>query len=231
MYFKMTSEKTESQTGEVADFANLIKSIFGFRKKIILLGGIGLFFGVLIAFTTPKEYQSSSFVLLESEGASSSMGQFGALAGFAGINMGQFQNGQIALTPEIFPDVIQSRDFLGEIAKQEFQFVTKNDQESSLEEYYYQERPSNVVKKTLNFILSIPSIISSWFEAPPPLPENFSSQQVPQLDETSYLNLSNKELYAIGELKKRIEIEQKGNIFRLSVSMPEPLIAAYKAPC
>jgi uncharacterized protein involved in exopolysaccharide biosynthesis len=222
----MTSEKPESQSSEVIDFANLIKSIFRFKKTIFLSGAIGLFLGVLIAFTTPKEYQSSSYVLLESDSGASQMGQLGAIAGLAGINMGQFQNGKLALTPEIFPDVIQSRDFLGEIAKQDFEFVTKDHQVITLEDYYYEERPSNLVKKTLNFVLSIPAIISSWFEAPIPLPATITNSSEGETKQPNYLNLTSKEIFAIGELKKRIEIEQKNNMIRLNVMMPEPLIAA-----
>ncbi|WP_332910185.1 hypothetical protein [Algoriphagus boritolerans] len=40
------------------------------------------------------------------------------------------------------------------------------------------------------------------------------------------MRLTSQELFAIGELKKRILIEQKGKLIRLNVSMPEPLIAA-----
>lgn len=222
----MVSEKAENQPNELIDFPALIRAIFEFKKTIFLIGAIGLFLGILVAFTTPKEYQSSSYVLLESDSGSSQMGQLGAIAGLAGINMGQFQNGQLALTPEIFPDVIRSRDFLGEIAKEDFEFVTKDNQIISLENYYYEERPSNLVKKTLNFILSIPAVISSWFEAPVPLPDTIYDGQNKDTDEPSYINLTGKEIYAIGELKKRIEIEQKNNMIRLNVMMPEPLIAA-----
>lgn len=212
--------------GESIDFAALIRSVFEFKRTILIAGAVGLFLGVLIAFTTPKEYLSTSFVLLESESGSSQMGQFGALAGLAGINMAQFQNGQMALTPEIFPDVIQSRDFLGEIAKEGFMFVTRDNQTITLEDYYYEERPSNVVKRILNYILSIPGTISSWFEAPVPMPDIIANGRKTDTEKPNYLNLTAKEMYVIGELKKRIEIEQKNNMIRLNVMMPEPLIAA-----
>jgi uncharacterized protein involved in exopolysaccharide biosynthesis len=222
----MVQENFKKQSNELVDIAELIRSILELKKIIFIGGAVGLFLGILIAFTTPKEYQSSSFVLLESDGGSSSLGQFGAMAGLVGVNMSQFQKSESALSSEIFPDVIQSRDFLGKIAKERFNFVTKEGKQVSLEDYYYEERPSNVVKKTLSFIISIPAIFVSWFESPVPLPSNATAVQGENQEEPAFLTLSSKEIYAIGELKKRIEIEQKGNIFRLSVSMPEPVIAA-----
>lgn len=206
------------------DYIGLIQGTFDNKKVLIRMGVIGFFFGILIAFTTPKEYQASSYILLESDGsATSSMGQLGALAGLAGINMSQLQGGQMSLTSDIFPDVIQSRDFLLAIAKEEFIFESKGATKQSLEEYYFEERPSNIVKKTLNFIIGIPSMIIGWFSSPDPIPTDLP---VSEEGEMEYLNLSGKEIFAAGELKKRILIEQKGKMIRLNVSMPEPLIAA-----
>lgn len=206
------------------DYIRLIRGTFDNKKVLLRLGLIGFFLGILVAFTTPKEYQASSNILLESDGAvTSSMGQLGALAGLAGINMSQLQGGQMSLTSDIFPDVIQSRDFLLAIAKEEFVFESKGGAKLSLEEYYFEERPSNIVKKTLNFILGIPSMIIGWFSSPDPIPTDFPDSEEGEMD---YLNLSGKEIFAVGELKKRILIEQKGKMIRLNVSMPEPLIAA-----
>jgi uncharacterized protein involved in exopolysaccharide biosynthesis len=205
------------------NYLALIQLIFSKKRSLLTFALVGLILGVLIAFTSPKEYQSSSYILLESESTGSSLGQMGALAGLAGINMSQLQTGQMALTSEIFPDVIHSRDFLREIAKEEFKFESKAGEVQTLGNYYYQERPSNLVKKTLNFIINFPGMVSGWFAKPDPLPSNLAESVELQSD---YLNLTSQEIFAIGELKKRILIEQKGKMIRLNVSMPEPLIAA-----
>lgn len=205
------------------DYIGLIEAIFRERKTLVRFGVLGLVLGMLIAFTTPKEYESSSYLLLESDGAAGNMGQFGALAGLAGINLSQMQNGQMSLTSDIFPDVIQSRDFLLAIGKEEFVFESKNQETQSLEDYYFEEQPSNIVKRTLNFLLGIPSMIIGWFSSPDPMP---AMAEAMESEELGYVNLSNKELFAIGELKKRIVVEEKGKMVRINVMMPEPLIAA-----
>lgn len=219
------NQKAGSAGGPTLDYFKLIQATFNNRGTLIKMGSLGLLLGVLIAFTTPKEYQSSSYILLESDGSpTSSMGQLGALAGLAGINMSQLQGGQMSLTSDIFPDVIQSRDFLLAIGKEEFIFESKEGIKQTLEEYYFEEKPSNIVKKTLNFVFGIPYMITGWFSSPDPLPTDFgtSAKEI----EKDYLNLSGKEIFAVGELKKRILIEQKGKMIRLNVSMPEPVIAA-----
>jgi len=214
---------SENNLTETMNYISLLQSTFKDKRRLIIFGTIGLGVGILIAFTTPKEYQSSSYLLLESEGSGSPMGQMGALAGLAGINMSQLQSGQMALTSEIFPDVIQSRDFLREISKEQFKFESKAGEILSLEDYYFQERPSNIVKKALRFIVNIPAMIDGWFSKPDPKPSDLGQVAEVQND---YLNLTSKEIFAVGELKKRIEIEEKDKLVRLNVSMPEPVIAA-----
>lgn len=220
----MSDQKKVSNSSNNMDYLSLIKEIFQRKRNLKIAVGIALFFGLLIAFTTPKEYQSTSFFLVESEANSNSIGQFGALAGLAGINASQFQSGQIALTSDIFPDVIQSRDFLNSIGKEKFAFETKENVSQSLADYYYEERPENIVSKTINFILRIPSSIIAWFSTSSPDPISSINNQTVELED--YLRLSSKELYAINQLKKRILIDQKGKTIRLTVNMPEPLISA-----
>lgn len=215
----------QDQGHETLDYLQLVKLIFDSKKNLLLGAGVGLFLGVLIAFTTPKEYQASSYILLESDNAQSSLGQLGAFAGLAGINMSQLQSGQMALTPDIFPDVIQSRDFLLEISKQKFRFESKSGELISLKDYYYEEQPANLVKKVLLFIIGIPSLVTNWFESPDPVPSDLPLVGE-KAKEPDYLSLTGEELYSIGELKKRILIEQKGKMIRLNVLMPEPVIAA-----
>jgi uncharacterized protein involved in exopolysaccharide biosynthesis len=221
----MNTGTTQDQGQTTLDYLRLIKLLFESKKTLLMGAGAGLFLGILIAFTTPKEYQASSYILLESDNAQSSLGQLSAFAGLAGINMSQLQSGQMTLTSDIFPDVIQSRDFLLDISNQKFRFESKSGEIVSLKDYYYEEKPGNLVKKTLNFVLGLPSLVTSWFESPDPIPANLP-EAGEKGKEPEYLSLSGQELYSIGELKKRIIIEQKGKMIRLNVLMPEPVIAA-----
>lgn len=218
----------ESNQGKVSkmdsfNYLPLLKSLFEKKEVIILFSLIGLAIGLLIAFTSPKEYNSSSYILLESGGSNNSLGRIGSLAGLAGISMPEFQSGQMALTSEIFPEVIYSRDFLIDISKQKFEFKTKESKLISLEDYYSEENLENIVTRLLSYIRNIPSIILEALSKDDILTTEFNKDL--QID-SDYVILSGKELFAASVLKKKIIIEQNGKLVRLSVLMPEPLISA-----
>jgi len=210
------------QNKSVIDYLDLIKRIFRDKRTLLKFAGAGLFLGVLIAFTTPKEYESTSFVILEADSGNQGLGQMGAFAGMAGINLPQLQGDQLSLSSELFPEVIQSRDFTLEIMKIPFFFETKG-KEMTLEDYYFEEQPANVIQKTINFIISIPSriigLFSSSKEVEPSIPKA-------ETLENSYVNVTGKEMYVVGELRKRIKIDQKAKVIELKTSMPEALVSA-----
>lgn len=219
----MVNNSRTNPSSDTISYLELLQEILNKKNNLLGFAGVGLVLGLLIVFTTPKEYQSSSFILLEPEGNVNSFGQMGTLAGLAGINISQLPTSQMALTSDIFPDVIHSRDFLIEISKEEFKFESKSGQIQTLGDYYFKERPGNIVKKTINYIISVPGIVSGWFAKPDPLPSILAKSDE---DQSDYLKLTSQELIAIGELKKRILLEQKGKLVHLNVEMPEPLIAA-----
>ncbi len=176
------------------DYLDLIKRIFSDRKPLMKFTSAGLILGILIAYTTPKEYQSTSFVILESDsGGAQGIGQMGALAGLAGINLPQFQGDQISMSSELFPEVIQSRDFMMEIMKVPFFFETK-EKEMTLEDYYFEEQPANILTKTINFIFSIPSRIIGLFSTSGEVEPAISKEAT---SVNSYVNVSLKYMYVI----------------------------------
>ena len=214
---------SESEENKVLmDYLDLIKRIFKDGRVLIKFTGVGLFLGVLIAYTTPKEYQSTSLIILESESGSQGLGQMSSFAGLAGINLPQLQGDQLSLSSELFPEVIQSRDFTMDIMKVPFFFETKG-KEMTLEDYYFEEQPSNILQKTINFIFSIPSRIIGLFSFGE---EVVSSAPIEKTSENSFVNISGKEMYVVGELRKRIKIDQKAKIIELKTSMPEALVSA-----
>ncbi|MDR7130524.1 uncharacterized protein involved in exopolysaccharide biosynthesis [Algoriphagus sp. 4150] len=206
------------------NYIELIQKILLNKKRLVQFSLGGLVLGVLIAFTSPVEYTSTSLVILEETEKGVQLGQMGALAGLAGISLPQMQGEHAVLNSELFPDVIHSRDFLIGISKESFFFHSKG-KEMTLEEYYAEERPGNIIKKTFNFIFSIPARIAGLF----------SSQETPALegkvepDDSTivpYVLVSSSEIFAMNHLKDRIFLEDERKLIELKVTMPEPLIAA-----
>lgn len=215
------SESEENKP--LIDYLELIKRIFSDKKSLMRFTGAGLILGILIAYTTPKEYLSTSFVILESDsGGAQGLGQMGALAGLAGINLPQLQGDQVSMSSELFPEVIQSRDFMMEIMKVPFYFETK-EKEMTLEDYYFEEQPANILTKTINFIFSIPSRIIGLFSSNAEIGSAIPKEET---SGNSYVMVSGKEMYVIGELRKRIQIDQKAKIIELKTSLPEAEVSA-----
>lgn len=207
-----------------SNYIELIREIFSYKKRILLFTLVGLFFGVLIAFTSSKEYSSSSLIILEDNQNTGQLGQMGALAGLAGISIPQMQGDQSRLSAELFPDVIHSRDFLLDIMKEEFYFQSRG-KKMTLEEYYVEEKPGNIVKKTIDFIFSIPARIVNVFSSS----ETFLVIDKPgdsDSAELGYVLVTSQENYVLRELKERITIDDQMKLIELNVSMPEPKISA-----
>ncbi|MFC5624654.1 GNVR domain-containing protein [Algoriphagus winogradskyi] len=215
---------TNEQSKVELNYIELIQKILSFKKRLLVFTLAGLILGLLIATTSPKEFTSSSLVILEENENSGQFGQMGALAGLAGISLPQMQGDQTMLSSELFPDVIHSRDFLLSIMKEKFFFQTKG-KEMTLEEYYAEERPGNIVKKTIDFVFSIPARIIGLFssnEISRASPITTDSEAV----ELGYVSVTSQENYVLKQLKERITIENEIKLIQLDVSMPEPLISA-----
>lgn len=209
---------------EEMNYLELLRKVFSYKKRLLVFTLSGLFLGILIAFTSPKEYTSSSLVILEESDNGGQLGQMGALAGLAGISLPQMQGDQAVLSSELFPDVIHSRDFLLGIMKESFFFQTKG-KEMTLEEYYLEEKPGNIVKKTLSFIFSIPAKIIDLFSEDEVI-INTDQLVKDEQDIVPYVSVSSSEIFAMNQLKERILIDNKMKLIELDVSMPEALIAA-----
>jgi len=78
----------------------------------MLLGGfIGLFLGILFAFSKSNEYNSEVTVMPEVQSKGGSLGNLGSLAGLAGINLDNISGAGDAIRPDLYPNVLQSVPF------------------------------------------------------------------------------------------------------------------------
>jgi uncharacterized protein involved in exopolysaccharide biosynthesis len=210
------------------NYLELLSLILRRKRVILYFALLGLVIGLLIAYTTPKEYQTTIVTISESEVSGQNLGQMGALAGLAGINMPQI-GPQSAITPEMYPEIVGSKDFLHKLMKEKFYFQTKG-REMTLEEYYVEERPANVVQKSLNYIMGLPyyltQLLQNNSEPEEAIVVPYPSETLSDPDQPKYITISSQEIYALNQLKKRINIDVSKKVITIRVSMPEALIAA-----
>ena len=92
------------------DMAEILRQLKADRKKLAIYACVGGVIGLIIAFTTPKKYESTVMLAPEESGQGFS-GSISSLATMVGMNMKLGQTGD-ALYPEIYPDLVSSTDFM-----------------------------------------------------------------------------------------------------------------------
>ena len=97
------------------DLIELVKTIWGGRKFIAKVTGAFVVLGLVIALTSPLEYEASSKLLPEiQDGSIPNLGNFGGLAGLAGIDLGGTSKSGV-LSPHIYPEIVNSLPFILEV--------------------------------------------------------------------------------------------------------------------
>ena len=100
----------EEQKKKMINMVEFIKILYADRKKVCIYSLTAGVIGVLLAFGTPKIYQST-VVLAPEESGNGFSGSISSLASMVGMNMKIGKTGD-ALYPEIYPDLMVSTDFI-----------------------------------------------------------------------------------------------------------------------
>jgi len=212
--------------------------LFTTRKKYVLISIVIFFvFGVMVAITSPIEYEAEAQILSEDGGSgqASPLGGLSGLAGLAGIQLPSGgESSGAALSPDMYPIIAASEPFLLDLMEERFYFQEKQ-KEMSLYEYFSDERPGHIFSKTFDFLKGIPTRFFSLFEGNKtweiPTQESESSESVEADANTErkkprILYITRDQRYVMSQLAPRITIEAEGRMIAVSVKMPEPYISA-----
>lgn len=219
---KNIKEVFQNEEINLSDLFQLFKEK---RKALYITIVVTVFLGMVKSCTNPIEYESTSIKLSEVGSESSGFGQLGGLAGLAGFNLQGLSGSSNSNTfsPEMYPKLLESKPFLLDLINHEFYFETVG-KKMSVKDYFLENRPSDLVSKTIGFVTGIPSFIAGLFSSDndsPIVSGNEESQ-----DDLEYTFISPDENYVITEVAGRIKIENEGRMIMLKVKMPEPIIAA-----
>lgn len=192
--------------------AEVIRLLMTDRKKVCIYTLTAGVIGVFLAFATPKIYKSIVILAPEESGAGFS-GSISSLASMVGMNMKMGQTGD-ALYPEIYPDLMESTDFIVGL----FPITVTTDKTG--EQYTYQEYIREHQKEPLYkypFLL-----LSNLLEK---LTAEESSDSVHVLDP---FHLTKKEYNTMKAISGKIKcsVDKKTNVITIEVTDQDPLIAA-----
>lgn len=215
----MTEEKKIIQDDEI-DLVELAKTIWAGRLFIAKVTGVFIIMGLVIAFTSPVEYEASTKLLPESsEGSSPKLSGLGGLAGLAGINLGSMSSGGGLLTPQLYPEIVNSLPFILDVMNDTIYFETQNIHTTS---FYYFE---NIAKPSLlvyikKYTVGLPGLIkASIFNG---------KEELARSTKHEFYRLSKEDWALVEGFRERItvKINDESGLISINVEMPDAFAAA-----
>ncbi|WP_430815376.1 Wzz/FepE/Etk N-terminal domain-containing protein [Carboxylicivirga sp. RSCT41] len=219
----MTINKEQDQLqiikDDEIDLIALVKTIWNGRKTIYYSVGIAVFIGLLIAFTSPAKYRAYCTLIPSEEKQGGSLGNLGAIAGMAGINIGSMMGGTSGIPAEIYPQVVNSYPFKKEMVHQKFHF-TEYVEPVSLYEYAVADTLETFGSKVIKYTILLPWTIKDALL--------FKDEKELDLPDYGVLNLSEEELLAMAAVEEVIvvEVDKKTGLINVSAEVGEPVLVA-----
>ena len=194
------------------NIAEVIKLLYADRKKVCIYAFVAGVIGVALAFGTPKIYKSTVILAPEESGAGFS-GSISSLASMVGMNMKIGQTGD-ALYPEIYPDLMNSTDFLVGL------FPIKVTKDKTGDTFTYQDYIQNHQKLAVSDYPKalIVNLIEKFKEEEAPGPGH----------KVDPFRLTKKEDEVAKSIKGKLDcaVDKKTNVITITVTDQDPLIAA-----
>ena len=194
------------------NIVEVIKLLYADSKKVCIYSIVAGIVGVALAFGTPKIYKSTVILAPEESGAGFS-GSISSLASMVGMNMKIGQTGD-ALYPEIYPDLMNSTDFLVGL------FPIKVTKDKTGDTFTYQDYIQNHQKIAISDYPQalIVNLIEKFKEEEKPGPGH----------KINPFRLTKKEDEVAKSIKGKLDcaVDKKTNVITITVTDQDPLIAA-----
>ncbi|MCD8193490.1 MAG: Wzz/FepE/Etk N-terminal domain-containing protein [Tannerellaceae bacterium] len=195
------------------DLIELAGKIWKQRMLIIKACGVAIVLGLIVAFSLPKEFTTTVQLVPESTESSSKMGNLGELAA---INLNSV-SGSNAISPDLYPDVVQSTPFMLELFP-----IEVKDIEGKLQTTVYEYMEEYQRKVWWGYLFGAPFRALGWVRgliAGEPEEDN------------GVLNpffLTRDQERALKGLRERVAamVDKKTQVITVSVKMQDPLISA-----
>lgn len=207
------TNKNISKEKEI-DLIQLSMSLWNRRKFILKISVIGLIIGIIIAFSIPKEYSTTVILAPESK-SGNSLGNAGALAAMAGINLGGGSNSG-DLSSDIYPNIMESTPFILGLSQ-----IHISDSKNNIDTTLFSYIKNDQKLAWWNYVLRAPGTVIALF----------ASKKEKITNETNKLILTRDEIDVVDNIKSRetISIDKKTGVITLNSVMQSPSISAIVA--
>ncbi|MFT7155069.1 MAG: hypothetical protein ACI8Q1_000069 [Parvicella sp.] len=212
----MTSEENRNSEDEI-DLIEVGRLIWLKRNFIIKVVLVSILLGLLIGFTSPKEFKSSCTLIPEAMAVDGKLGgSLGGLASLAGIDIGGMAGVNHSINPGLYRSIAESTPFLLQLLKEQYYFESEGEELSIKDYYKYHFKTSLIVK-----ILGLPSKIISFFKS--------QGSSLPAVaSDSSIIALSPDEQSFIEDLRGRIVVtmDYELSVVTVDVVMQDARVAA-----
>ena len=202
---KNTSEEKE------IDLIEIGKKLWDKRKFILKVSGVGLLIGIIIAFSIPKEYSTTVILAPESK-EGGSLGNAGALAAMAGINLGGTSTSG-DLSSDVYPNIMESTPFILGLSQ-----IHVSDPKEKIDTNLFSYIKDEQKSAWWTYILGTPRLVIGLF----------TSKKEDSTTEKNKFILTQDEDEVVEKLKKflSISIDKKTGIITLASTMQSAIISA-----
>lgn len=196
------------------DLVELVQKLWKERKVLLKVTGISVFVGLIVAFSIPKEYITTVKLAPEVQDASK-RSSLGGLAAMAGINLNTSM-GADAISPDLYPDVVQSTPFLLDLFDVQVESKDK-DIKTSLYIYMLNHQRS----AWWGYIVSAPfkllGVIKNLFS---------DEKEEDDVVDPSYLTIDQEKVIKALQERVSVSVDKKTLVITASVKMQDPVICA-----
>lgn len=199
------------------DLIELGKCLWHKRCFLLKTAGFAVLLGGVIAFSLPKEYITTVRLAPETMDVSKRMNGLGGLAAMAGINLNTSASVD-AISPDLYPDVVQSTPFLLELFPIQVTLPTSSD---SLSVYEYLLDHQRQV--WWGYILQAPFKAWGWAK-------NLFSSSTPEKVHVAidpfYLTKAQQNVLHALQRRITVSVDKKTMVITVSVEMQDAVVSA-----
>lgn len=198
------------------DLMEYARKLWKARKLLLKVAGIATIVGLVVAFTTPKEYTVNVSLAPElgNSRRSSSLSSIASMLGVGGMSMGGETD---ALNVTLYPNVVSSTPFIIDLLDTPVQTLDEEEPDTTLVEYLKTNKAN-----MLGTIMALPG------KAIGAVISLFKEKEEVEKKAINPFQLTWGEARSVGKLRSLItaSVDKKTGVTSISVTMQDPLVAA-----
>lgn len=217
----MNKERNYINEKEI-DLVLSMRFIWEKRKLVVKVSIVFLILGIIYAYGSKVQYTASCKLMPESqEGSTPNLGGLGGLGGLAGLAGINFDLNTNTLSPELYPQIVNSLPFQLKIVNEPLYFQKYDTVASSYDFLTKIDNPS-IISILVKYTFGLPFEIKSW------LSSDYKGKRSNNIENDQIIRISNRDDKFIEKFRDRIMVyvDQKTGIITLESKMPDPIAAA-----